>query len=64
MAKKKIEKPTTKQLEQQCKEYSETLGFDNPIEKKSNKPRCATCNSKEVSVIGFCYECGETSDVW
>ncbi len=59
--KKKEVKPTTKQLEQQCKEYSEALGFDNPMKKKSNTPRCATCGSWEVSVIGFCYDCGDTS---
>jgi hypothetical protein len=29
--------------------------------KKKKAPTCATCGSKEVSVIGFCYECGDTS---
>jgi|13_taG_2_1085334.scaffolds.fasta_scaffold147434_2 hypothetical protein len=59
MSKKKEMKPTTKQLEQQCKEYSEALGFDNPIEKKCNAPKCATCGSKEVNMISVCLDCGK-----
>jgi len=53
-------KKTTKK-EQKLKELSEELGFvEEP--KKSRVPRCASCNSKEVSVIGFCYDCGDTSE--
>lgn len=58
--KKNQEKPTTKQLEQQCKEFSEALGFENPIKKLSHA--CEVCDSENTSVIGFCYDCGSITD--
>lgn len=58
--KKGQKKLTTEQLEQQCKEFSEALGFENPLKKPSHT--CKVCDSENTSVIGFCYDCGSTTD--
>ena len=51
---------TIAQLEQQAKEFSETLGFDNPIAEKEGI--CPFCKAKDLSPTGYCYDCGETTN--